>query len=653
MKKFRNLKEKIIFYVMSVSILLTVLITAVMSIGSIRSTNSLLLDNIQITTRIASQSISSNLHQLTERIYNISKEEELTDDAISKADKEAFLKNFEQEIEFVWLSVYNADGKKIYGDKNAPDSISDTKYYSQLTETGNLVIGEPHYDQDVLQLCVGSPLKKGDEVSGYIIGSYKYDLLNDILSMVILGDTGSARILNEEGIIIADQNLENIAKEQNIYEQNSSDKNKKIYDKILSYQTGSTTMSLDHKKYYVGYTPIPGTNWVLLVDAPRQEFMSDLHFSIMFSLVIAVLLLIASAMIIVPVAGKISASLASATKRLQALSEGNLSEEVVRTSTDDEAGLLTDALAKTIESLNHYIKDIQESLGSLSSGDYTIRIPDDFDGDFSSIRDSLAGITDSLNRTMLQMNHSSMEVNQNSTEVSSYARQLYDGSQNQTALLDELEESMQYITSTIEQNRESAAQIERFSKHATEKTSQGDNYMHSMLDTMEEINSGMQEISSISQLIEDISKQTSLLSLNAAIEAARAGEAGKGFAVVATEIGDLAQKTAEALQQSSNIIEHSALTIQKGLDTANQTATSFQEIQEVTEQYQVISSELAKIVKAQTDAVTEVNNQLNSLKNIADKNQNLAEETDKMASGFLAQSEELKDFVSQVKLKDM
>lgn len=50
MKKFRNLKQKIIFYVMSVSILLTVLITAVMSFGSIRSTNKLQLDNIQVTT---------------------------------------------------------------------------------------------------------------------------------------------------------------------------------------------------------------------------------------------------------------------------------------------------------------------------------------------------------------------------------------------------------------------------------------------------------------------------------------------------------------------------------------------------------------------------------------------------------------------------
>ena len=85
---------------------------------------------------------------------------------------------------------------------------------------------------------------------------------------------------------------------------------------------------------------------------------------------------------------------------------------------------------------------------------------------------------------------------------------------------------------------------------------------------------------------------------------------------------------------------------------AMQTAQSFKEIQDVTDQYEVISAQLAEIVKAQTDAVTEVNEQLDSLKDIASQNQNLDEETDKMATNFLVQSEELKDFVSQVKLRD-
>lgn len=77
---------------------------------------------------------------------------------------------------------------------------------------------------------------------GYVIGSYKYDLLNDVLSMLILGDTGSACIINEKGTIIADQDEKNIADQVSIYDKNSSSKNKEIYDRILSYQTGSVTM---------------------------------------------------------------------------------------------------------------------------------------------------------------------------------------------------------------------------------------------------------------------------------------------------------------------------------------------------------------------------------------------------------------------------
>ncbi len=135
------------------------------------------------------------------------------------------------------------------------------------------------------------------------------------------------------------------------------------------------------------------------------------------------------------------------------LADGNLSEEVVHLATNDEAEMLTEALAKTVDSLNSYIQDIQTSLGSLSSGDYAIAIPDNFDGDFVSIRDSLSDITDALNKTMLRMNDSSSAVNQNSTEVSNYARQLFDGSQNQAALLKTLESSMQDITATIEKEQ--------------------------------------------------------------------------------------------------------------------------------------------------------------------------------------------------------
>lgn len=173
-----------------------------------------------------------------------------------------------------------------------------------------------------------------------------------------------------------------------------------------------------------------------------------------------------------------------------------------------------------------------------------------------------------------------------------------------------------------------------------------------MLDTMNQVHSAVQEISKISKMIEDISDQTNLLSLNASIEAARAGSAGRGFAVVAAQIGRLSRQTTDALQQTMAIIEHSTKTIKRGLESADQTEKAFQQIQSVTEQYREISAKLSETVNEQTSAVNEIHTQLASLQGIADANRDLAQETDRMASDSLAQSESLKDYVAQVKIKE-
>ena len=71
---------------------------------------------------------------------------------------------------------------------------------------------------------------------------------------------------------------------------------------------------------------------------------------------------------------------------------------------------------------------------------------------------------------------------------------------------------------------------------------------------MEELLSLSSEIVKILEAVDNVSKQTHLLALNASIESARAGEAGKGFSIVAEEIRKLALDTAEAVKNVNSLI---------------------------------------------------------------------------------------------------
>ena len=87
---------------------------------------------------------------------------------------------------------------------------------------------------------------------------------------------------------------------------------------------------------------------------------------------------------------------------------------------------------------------------------------------------------------------------------------------------------------------------------------------------IEELSAKSQEISTFVDTINEISEQTTLLSLNASIEAARAGEAGRGFAVVAEEIKKLADhsmQAAEEIRKVVNII--SDMTVETRESSAN------------------------------------------------------------------------------------
>ena len=648
----RSIKQIIIRYVTQLSISLGVILVMLMIIASLRSTSAVLHDNLRITARISAQNISSNIHLLVDRMDSMAQKPEWSDLNMSEEDMQQLIKQCEERVEFVWIAAYDSAGTKLYGDSLAPASIVGKDYYEYLVRTQNLTVGSPIHQDELWQLEVGIPILNADgELLFYLIGSYKYDLLNDVLSNINIGGKGIAYIVDGEGTIIADKNIADMDKVRNLYEMYGSGANRRVFDAMLDFRTDSQSVYLKGIHHYMAYSPIAGTNWTLLIAAPGADFLGTLIWSVALSILIIVALQVYTTKQTVQIADQISGSLAHATDRLTLLAAGNLKEKVTFADNNQEAEILTTALSSTVSSLSTYIDNITGYLGLLSSGDYSAQVEGIFDGDFSAIREAMVLITDALNETMYRIQEASEAVRNNSAETTSHAKKLYDGSIEQSDALKRLTGKMNLITDKTSEIDENAQRVKESAGAAKERVDEGQRQMRDMLETMDSIHRDMQEIITISQLIEDISSQTSLLSLNASIEAARAGEAGKGFAVVAQEIGHLAQQTALSLEKTGAIIGKASMAIDQGMRNAQDTAESFYKVDQATSEFTEISDNLIRITLQQKEAIDMASQEVQTVLTIADTNQQLARETDETAAVSLNQVEELEQIVSMVKLR--
>ena len=298
------------------------------------------------------------------------------------------------------------------------------------------------------------------------------------------------------------------------------------------------------------------------------------------------------------------------------------------------------------------LREMVAAANCFAEGDMNIEITTQSKDETGILANAFRTIAENMSVLLTNIRQAADQVAAGAAQIADASQSLSQGATEQAGSIEELTASITEIASQAKRNADNANHANELAETVKYSADDGNTYMQKMLNAMNDITASSKDIANIVKLIDEIAYQTNLLALNAAVEAARAGEHGKGFAVVAEEVRDLANRSAQAVKETTKLVKGSLQKIEEGAEVAGETAERLNKISVDVVNVVDYINQIAEASNEQAAAVDQINRALAQVMDVVQAN-SAASETAAASEELSSQADLLKDMISKFKVKEV
>ena len=654
----KSIQRKIAIRVLSMIGVAALLCGGIGIFTNFNSSQTLLSQNLEATATLAAERVYFELTSYENAVKSLGMVPQLSD-STPVSEKQEIVQQWVDTYGMVRGNLLDTSGNSLFDGNNYAD-----REYFQKAMDGEVWISTPTISKITgeLSIMVAAPVwrdgKMNSSIAGVVYVVPPETFLNNIVNTIHISENSAAYVISSDGTTIADPDISLVAKE-NIETQAKTDSDYSdlaaIHAKMRNGETGQGSYSLDGIKKSVGYAPIPGTDgWSIAINAHTADFMSSTYQSIFLIFGMLVAVLVIGSLITIRMSRNISRPIQICARRLEQLSQGDLTTPAPQLQRDDEIGILATATTGIVSTLTGLIRDIYRILGDMAKGNFRVTSQNYelYRGDMSQILTSLRNIKYNLNDTLRQMDTAAAQVSAGADQVSSGAQALAQGATEQASAVQELSATVADINTGVQNNTAAAQTAKEKANAAGTQVTLSNEKMHELRDAMATILEGHQEIGQIITTIENIAFQTNILALNAAVEAARAGNAGKGFAVVADEVRNLASKSDQAAKHTKELIEHSTVSVEEGSRLSEEVTATLDESKELTSVAVTYIEQVVENAVNEAHAIAQITEGIDQIASVVQTNSATAQESAAASEELSGQAQLLKELSDRFQLQE-